>query len=115
MTLEQIELAEQSKPKTTFGKGNSFPVRGNAWVTREDPVALAAEDPFLINPCLRNPDAHLEWVFDYDRRQKPWEAVPVLPLVRPRVDANGMEDPYAAASIAIYGLVIGFLLQAKIG
>jgi len=104
MTLEQIELEEQKKPTKTFGKGNSFPVRNDAWVKKEDPAALAAEDPFLINPCVRRPEDHLEWVFDYDTQRTPWEAVPILPLVRPRQIPPGDDDPYALASIAIYGL-----------
>jgi hypothetical protein len=103
MTLEEIELAEQARPKRTFGKGDTFPVRGDNWVTSEADDLLA-EDPLLINPCVRDPQKHLEWVFGYDRQFAPWDASQVLPLVRPRQLPAGGEDPYGATSIAVYGL-----------
>jgi hypothetical protein len=103
MTLEEIELAEQTRSKRTFGKGNTFPVRGDKWVTSEA-GDLAAEDPLLINPCMRDPQGHLEWAFDYDRQFEPWDASPVLPVVRPRKIPAGGDDPYGATSIAVFGL-----------
>lgn len=103
MTLEEIELAEQTRPKRTFGKGNTFPVRGDNWVTTEA-GNLSDEDPLLINPCVREPQKHLEWVFGYDRQFAPWDASPVLPIVRARQLPGGGEDPYGTTSIAVYGL-----------
>jgi hypothetical protein len=50
MTLEEIELAEQTRSKRTFGKGNTFPVRGDNWVTSEA-GNLAAEDPLSSIPA----------------------------------------------------------------
>lgn len=103
MTLEEFERELQRAPTTLMGKGNAFPVKTNNWVATEG-GDLAMEDPLLINPCERNPEQHLEWVFDRDPKVPIWEADPVLAFVRPRPTVDGGQDEYANASIAIYGL-----------
>ena len=99
---QDIERLAQVPPTLLFGKGINFPVTGGRRVmTEHEP--LSNEDPLLIDPCERDPAAHLEWVFDYDRQFPLWEAVPVLPFLRPRHTATGA-DEYASNSIAFYGL-----------
>jgi hypothetical protein len=103
MTLEEFERALRLKPKRLTGKANAFPVRGDNWVTTET-GDLTSEDPLLINPCERDPAAHLEFIFEWDDKMLFWEADPIVAVVRPKLTAAGEEDPYAKASIAIYGL-----------
>lgn len=102
MTLEEFERARLKEPDKTSGKANSFPLLQSNWVTNEND-SIAAEEPLLINPCDREPSAHLEWVFDWDRKELLWHADPVTALLRPRANV-GVDDPYAKASIAVYGL-----------
>lgn len=102
VTLEDFEAARRRQSDTLSGKANAFPVRQNNWVTDEN-GDISVEDPLLINPCDRKPEDHLEFIFDWKRTQYIWEADQVTAIVRPRLNA-GQEDPYAKASIAIYGL-----------
>lgn len=102
MTLEEFETALQKEPKQTSGKSNSFPLRGGNWIADEN-GDLDAEDPLLINPTKRNPEDHLMWVFDWDHDTYLWDADPLIPAIAPR-EVNGEDDPYAKASIAVYGL-----------
>lgn len=102
MTLDEFESARQNQPQLTSGKGNSFPLRENNWVVAEN-GDLTTEDPLLINPCERNPEKHLEWVFEWDHSVYLWEADRAVALVRPRA-VNGLDDPYGKTSIATYGL-----------
>lgn len=102
MTLEEFERARRQEPNKLTGKANSFPVRNDMWVMAEG-EDIATEDPLLINPCERDPADHLEFFFDWDRKTYIWEADPIHALVRPKVKA-GHEDPYAIASIGVYGL-----------
>jgi hypothetical protein len=103
MTLEELEYELLRAPAIVTGKGNAFPVKGGNWVAIEG-GDLALEEPLLINPCERNPEQHLEWVFDCDPKLPIWSADPVFAFVRPRTTADGGQDEYAKASIAIYGL-----------
>ena len=113
MTLEEFELKLLKKPDRLSGKANAFPVRGDNWVTSEG-GDLKVEDPFLINPCARDPANHLEFFFDWkDRTTYIWEATPIYPLVRPRLSAGGDDDLYAKHSIAIYGLNRKGLIEAR--
>lgn len=89
-------------PTRTSGKANSFPVRGNNWVTSPR-GNLTNEDPLLINPCDRNPEHHLEWGFDWDKNYPFWEALPLIGFLKPKV-VNGSPDPYGEISIGTYGL-----------
>jgi len=102
MTLEEIERALLSKPATTSGKANAFPVLGKNWVSVVD-ADTSIEDPLLINPCDRNPDDCLEWVFDRDMQQPIWQADPVVPFLRARL-VNSADSPHGEASIKIFGL-----------
>jgi hypothetical protein len=102
MSLEEIERARLKESEHLSGKANSFPVLDDNWVTAETDD-ITVEDPLLINPCERDPADHLEFIFEWDRKKYIWEADPIYPLVRPKLDAGG-DDPYAKASIAIYGL-----------
>jgi hypothetical protein len=104
MTLEEFERARRQKPNRLSGKANSFPVKGDNWVTSET-GDITAEDPLLINPCERDPANHLEFVFDWKSKPQTyiWEADAINALVRPKLK-NGVEDAYGKASIAIYGL-----------
>lgn len=111
MTLEEFDRARQEQPQQTSGKANSFPLAGGNWIADEH-GDITAEDPLLINPTLRKPEDHLEWVFDWDRNVYLWDATPVIPLVRPR-SVHGTDDPYGKASIAVYGLNRAGLLRER--
>ena len=118
MTLEAFELALLREPQQRAGKANAFPTRNNNWVmTETDWVkmkvgGLTAEDPLLINPCERNPADHVEFLFEWDRKDYFWEADKVIVLVKPKWIA-GEEDPYAKASIAVYGLNRAGLIRER--
>lgn len=103
MTLAQLEQALQVQPSATYGKGESFPTANAKWVEAED-EDLLIEDPLLIDPCTRNPAAHLEWSFDFDSSQSIWEADPLIPFLQGRQTNAGLRDNYGETSIAIYGL-----------
>ena len=103
MTQEESEQARLREPERLSGKANSFPVLDNNWVTTEG-ADLRVEDPLLINPCERNPANHLEVIIEWDHKNSYiWEADPINALMRPKSVASA-DDPYARASIAIYGL-----------
>ena len=102
MTLEELEALRQEQPQGGSGKANSFPVVGNNWITGEN-QSIDLEDPLLINPCERDPGNHLEWVFFWNHGELLWETAAIVAFVRPKL-ASGADDPYAQASIAIYGL-----------
>ncbi|HKR01446.1 MAG TPA: hypothetical protein VJT09_12285 [Pyrinomonadaceae bacterium] len=102
MSLEQFERDRLKESERLSGKANSFPVLGKNWVMDETDD-ITVEDPLLINPCERDPANHLEFIFEWDRKSYIWEADPINALVRPKQAAND-DDPYAKASIAIYGL-----------
>lgn len=103
MTLADVERLAQAQvgPTTLLGKGSNFPVAGPRVMT--ECQALSNEDPLLIDPCERDPTKHLEWVFDHDGQHPLWEAMPVLPFLRPRQTA-GVEDAYGLNSMMYYGL-----------
>jgi hypothetical protein len=111
MTLEEFEIARQSEAVPLSGKANSFPLRSGKWVMEES-GDLGVEDPLLINPCVKDPASHLEWVFDWNHAQNLWEADPVVVFVHPR-RIGGLEDPYGRASISIYGLNRSGLLRER--
>jgi hypothetical protein len=102
LTLSQFEAVRLARAESTTGKLDSFPVLNNNWVSTVD-GPIQNEDPLLLNPCDRKPEDHLEWNFDWLRTKQLWEAEKVIALVRPR-RVNGTDDPYAHASIGIYGL-----------
>lgn len=103
MTLTQLEQELQVAPSATYGKGESFPTANGNWVMTEG-GDLLTEAPLLIDPCTRDPAAHLEWSFDFDASQNIWEADPLIPFLRGRLTNAGSRDDYGETSIAIYGL-----------
>jgi hypothetical protein len=110
MTLEEFDLARRKEPRSVSGKANSFPVRDANWVAPEADTGI--EDPLLINPCERHPEQHIEWVFDWDRKQQVWEAEKITAEVRPRL--HGVEiDVYGKASIAVFGLNRSGLIRER--
>lgn len=78
------------------GKKNAFPIAGpaRAGCHLDD---HDAEDPLLIDPTRRDPEAHLVWSEVSDR------AAQSLSIAVPRVH-HGQKDLYGKSSIAIYGL-----------
>jgi hypothetical protein len=111
ITIEEFEQARRRKPDRLSGKANSFPLLGKNWANAENDN-IAAEDPLLINPCDRDPENHLEFVFDWDRTSYIWEADPINALVRPKLKA-GKPDQYAQTSIAAYGLNRAGLIRER--
>lgn len=111
MAFQDLERACQKEPATLSGKGNLFPVVDNNWIHSEDDD-LTIEDPLLIDPTTRDPTHHLDWVFDWDRKDELWKADRVLVAVRPQVNGS-VDDPYGTASIGIYGLNRAGLLRHR--
>lgn len=103
ITAEQFERELELKPSAVVGKGCSFLVRGKNWVSAEG-GDLLLEDPLLINPCDRDPEEHIKWIFDRASDQSIWEADPVYPFACAKSTDGNSEDEYAKASIAVYGL-----------
>lgn len=103
ITLEELEAARLSPAASDTGKGNAFPMNPpTLWVTTEG-ADLTTEDPLLIDPQVRDPERHMQWVFDWDRKQYAWEAKSLFAFVKPK-QINGVDDPYGKASIATFGL-----------
>lgn len=102
MSLEEIARLQYVEGTVSTGKGNAFPLRdGTVWARNEG--RIDAEDPLLINPSVRRPENHLEWVFHWEPGKYIWESDWVYPQILPRMD-TGAEDIYGKASVAIYGL-----------
>lgn len=103
MTLEELEATRLSPAVSGAGKGNSFPMNPpTLWVTKEG-ADLTTEDPLLIDPQVRDPELHLQWVFDWDRKHYAWEAKSLFAFLKPK-QINGLDDPYGKASISAFGL-----------
>lgn len=79
------------------GKENLFPLSGGA-PHAHDEAGLGGEHPLLINPAEDHPSDHLQhcYVTLPDGRKES--------VVRPIIDAAGVEDPKGRASIDTYGL-----------
>lgn len=112
MTLEEFERLRQQLPDTSSGKGNAFPLSEPQRRARRERQRLSREDPLLINPSQRDPAAHLQWVFEWDRARPLWLAAQVLPVLLPRSLAAG-PDPYGKATVAIFGLNRAGLLRER--
>jgi hypothetical protein len=113
MTIEEFDRAYASKPSRTSGKADSFPVRAGNWVTSKG-GDLTLEDPLLINPSVRDPESHLEWVFDWNHQQYLlWEDEALRASLRPRSN-DGAEDEYGKASISVYGLNRAGLFRTRL-
>lgn len=102
LSWEDLERIHIIQPKVGVGKANSFPVKNQKWATKRE-ENYKKEIPLLINPSFRNPDDHLEWVFDWNKEFRIWEESKIAALVRPKLKRN-KEDEFGKASIAIYGL-----------
>jgi hypothetical protein len=103
MTIEEIEYLRHVEGEHRAGKGNAFPLNGTSVYAVKEADSLNIEDPLLINPSIRNPNEHLEWVFRWEVGSAIWDAEWVFPFLRPKM-VNGNVDPYGKASIAIYAL-----------
>lgn len=88
------------------GKQDIFPIAGAQRADRAD-APLQDEDALLIDPCRRDPALHLAWATTH---------APALGLAQAVVTArkvDGADDPYASASIAVYGLNRSGLVDAR--
>jgi uncharacterized protein (TIGR02646 family) len=103
MTDAEIKAERLKTPVERRGKGCHFPLTDETKRAIKETDSLNLEDPLLINPALKNPNKHLEWIFDWDRSEVIWEADDLIADVVPKT-VGGIEDPYGIASIAIYGL-----------
>ncbi|MCA8102141.1 HNH endonuclease family protein [Burkholderia contaminans] len=80
-----------------LGKADYFPLATGTARALED-ATLAAEQPMLLNPCLDDPRAHLEFTDTGGVRA---------------IERNGTADPRGAATIALLGLARGGLLKKR--
>lgn len=113
MTEEEIRVARQKSPVERRGKGCHFPLRDEAKRAIKETDLLNLEDPLLINPALKNPNNHLEWIFDWNKSEAIWESDSLIAHVVAKT-VYGAPDPYGAASIAIYGLDRLELFRARV-
>jgi hypothetical protein len=90
-------------PSSRAGKANAFPMRPPTSWAISDTDDLGLEDPLLINPSVRDPALHLDWVFELTPGAQLWEAEWISPILVPRRHAAA-EDPYGRRSIDVYGL-----------
>lgn len=118
MTLEEMEQMRLNharaakRGRISSGKANLFPIRPPSKWVRSRRGNIASEDPLLINPFEKDPSRHLEWVFNWDRKNAQlWTAEELLIAVKPKA-RRGKVDPYGHASIGTYGLNrIGLALE----
>lgn len=89
--------------KRTMGKMNQFPLSDvNKYVRKHDhPNGIADEEPFrlLLNPCIDDPEIHLE----YGKEG----------VIRPKKDQFGVPSPKAKKSIDVYVLQRVPLVQSR--
>ncbi|MEH6420258.1 hypothetical protein [Pseudomonas sp. CGJS7] len=99
MGLAQLAL----QPKTTVGKGNHFPIRGQR---ASGPSGdCEAEDPLLIDPTRRDPSVHLCW---------PEAELSMLSMLSATF-RDGDRDPYGQKTIDVLGLNRQYLVEARTG
>lgn len=93
------------------GKQNMFPIAAGRRRAGGAADVLADEDALLIDPCQRDPAAHLAWA----RRDPgtPDLTSVLLPALAVPKMAGAAEDPYARASIDVYGLNRSGLVDAR--
>jgi hypothetical protein len=103
MSPEDISKQRYLEGKIAYGKGNSFPMKLPATWVETEMGDLAVEDPLLINPSLRDPAKHIEWVLYREPGQPIWLAKWIFPILEP-IKTDGVEDPYGRASINTYAL-----------
>jgi uncharacterized protein (TIGR02646 family) len=89
-------------PAHLSGKANQFPLAPGS-ARAKAPGQEAAEQALLLDPCRdAAPEAHLEF-FEKDG----------FSLVRPALDAAGVESPRGRASMDVYGLLRKTLVDAR--
>lgn len=113
MTREEIEAERKKSPLDGRGKGCEFPLTDETKRAIKESDILNLEDPLLINPTLKNPSKHLEWIFDWNKAETIWESETLITHVVPKA-VNGVPDPYGVASITIYGLDRLDLFKARV-
>jgi uncharacterized protein (TIGR02646 family) len=113
MTEEDIRIEKLKSPDERRGKGCHFPLTDEAKRAIKETDILTVEDPLLINPALKNPNKHLEWVFDWNRSEAIWESDSLIADVVAK-KISGAPDLYGVASIAIYGLDRLDLFRARV-
>ncbi|MGN6292446.1 MAG: retron system putative HNH endonuclease [Chitinophagaceae bacterium] len=89
--------------KKTMGKMNQFPLSDTTkYVRKHDhPKGIADEEPYrlLLNPCIDNPEEHLEYGEEG--------------VIRPKKDAAGKQSIMAKTSIDVYVLQRVYLVQSR--
>ncbi|GGE89060.1 TIGR02646 family protein [Chishuiella changwenlii] len=89
--------------KKTMGKMNQFPLSDvTKYVRKHDNVnGIADEEPYrlLLNPCIDNPEDHLEYGEEG--------------VIRPKKDEDGNESIMAKKSIDVYVLQRMYLVQSR--
>jgi uncharacterized protein (TIGR02646 family) len=89
--------------KKTMGKMNQFPLSdATKYVRKHDNInGIADEEPYrlLLNPCIDNPEDHLEYGDEG--------------VIRPKKDGDGNESIKAKKSIDVYVLQRMYLVQSR--
>jgi 5-methylcytosine-specific restriction endonuclease McrA len=85
MTRAEVEDLLSVKAKTLYGKGTQFAIRGTRAVGNS--CVLTAEDPLLIDPCMKDPALELSWDFSNE-----------LSLLKARAGMHGI-SPYGDYTI----------------
>jgi hypothetical protein len=127
-TASLVDLREAGKPIWQTGKENAFPVKGDtrAYGKEDDfEEQIAKERPFLLDPCVDDPEAHLEYLVDAPipfglvlPRKLSHVDADALPLVPGGADIDpGIVPPHVSArgavTIQICGLNRLGLIQAR--
>jgi uncharacterized protein (TIGR02646 family) len=99
------EIPYASPPKQTVGKGDQFPI-GDESKRANIPgdEANEANVRLLLNPCLDQPEQHLEFFYD---------PISQAVLARPRLTHAGEDDAMARESIRVYALQRKGLVDAR--
>lgn len=89
--------------KKTMGKMNQFPLSDRTkYVRKHNHInGIADEEPYrlLLNPCIDNPEEHLEYG--------------IQGVIRPKKDAVGIESIKGKTSIDVYVLQRMYLVQSR--
>jgi uncharacterized protein (TIGR02646 family) len=100
MSVAEVQELMSKRGKDLYGTGTQFLILGTRAVGST--CILTAEDPLLIDPCIRDPKAELCWDFSTD-----------LPLVQPATSVGG-PSVYGAYTINTCGLNRAGLVLARI-
>ncbi|MCT4261422.1 TIGR02646 family protein [Elizabethkingia anophelis] len=92
-----------TRTKKTMGKMNQFPLSdATQYVRKHNHVnGIADEEPYrlLLNPCIDDPEEHLEYGDEG--------------VIRPKKDTRGVESIKAKTSIDVYVLQRMYLVQSR--